>query len=81
MGDARTVANILLHGVSGELVVMGNTYKGAMPSFQQLGDDQYQCFAAGANGAIVGNYLTTTGAGIKEDLERLAAMGFTFERG
>ena len=48
---------------------------------QQLGDDQYRCFAAGANGAIVGNYLTTTGAGIKEDLERVSAMGFTFDRG
>lgn len=47
---------------------------------QQLGDDQYRCFAAGANGAIVGNYLTTTGAGIEDDLRRLLAMGFTFER-
>lgn len=47
---------------------------------QQLGDDQYRCFAAGANGAIVGNYLTTTGAGIEDDLRRLTAMGFTFER-
>jgi len=37
-GDERTVANILLHGVSGELTVMGNTFKGAMPSFQQLSD-------------------------------------------
>ncbi len=46
---------------------------------QQLGDDQYRCFAAGANGAIVGNYLTTTGSGIAEDLRRLAALGYTFE--
>jgi biotin synthase len=48
---------------------------------QQLGDEQYQCFAAGANGAIVGNYLTTTGSGIAEDLRHISAMGFTFERG
>jgi biotin synthase len=48
---------------------------------QQLGDEQYHCFAAGANGAIVGNYLTTTGSGIVEDLCHLSAMGFTFERG
>ena len=47
---------------------------------QQLGDDQYRCFAAGANGAIVGNYLTTTGSGIAEDLRQLAAQGYTFER-
>jgi len=48
---------------------------------QQLGDDQYQCFAAGANGAIVGDYLTTTGSTVAEDLQRLAVMGFTFVRG
>jgi len=47
---------------------------------QQLGEAQYQCFAAGANGAIVGNYLTTTGSGIIDDLEHLAALGFTFDR-
>ena len=47
---------------------------------QQLGEAQYQCFAAGANGAIVGNFLTTDGTGIAGDLHHLAAMGFTFER-
>jgi biotin synthase len=47
---------------------------------QQLGDDQYQCFTAGANGAIVGNYLTTDGTGIAEDLRHLAALGFSFAR-
>jgi biotin synthase len=47
---------------------------------QQLGSDQYRCFTAGANGAIVGNYLTTTGSSINQDLTRLSAMGFTFAR-
>ncbi|MCW5203256.1 MAG: biotin synthase BioB [Candidatus Electrothrix communis] len=47
---------------------------------QQLGKEQYRCFAAGANGAIVGNYLTTTGSSITEDLEALEKMGFTFRR-
>jgi biotin synthase len=47
---------------------------------QQLGANQYRCFSAGANGAIVGNYLTTTGSSIAEDLRQLAALGFTFER-
>jgi len=46
---------------------------------QQLGDDQYKCFSSGANGAIVGNYLTTTGSGIAGDLEALTALGFTFD--
>ncbi len=45
---------------------------------QQLGGNQYRCFTAGANGAIVGNYLTTVGSGIKEDLAALTELGFTF---
>jgi biotin synthase len=42
----------------------------------QLGDDQYRCFQAGANGAIVGNYLTTTGNSIVEDLQMIESLGF-----
>lgn len=37
-GDTRILANIVLHGVSGEISVAGQSYKGAMPSFAQLGD-------------------------------------------
>ncbi len=46
---------------------------------QQLGKEQYRCFTSGANGAIVGNYLTTTGSGVAGDLEALTALGYTFE--
>lgn len=45
-GDERTVANILLHGVSGELTVMGNPYKGAMPPFRQLSDIELAAVAS-----------------------------------
>ena len=45
---------------------------------QQLGREQYRCFEAGANGAMVGNYLTTSGGSIKEDLRTFSAMGFSF---
>jgi biotin synthase len=45
---------------------------------QQLGEDQYRCFMAGANGAMVGNYLTTTGSSIEEDLRHFTVMGFSF---
>jgi biotin synthase len=45
---------------------------------QQLGAGQYQCFSAGANGAIVGNYLTTEGSSISADLTKLREMGFVF---
>ena len=47
---------------------------------QQLGQEQYRCFTSGSNGAIVGNYLTTTGSGIQGDLEQLSALGYTFAR-
>ena len=38
IGEPRVLANILLHGVDGELTVKGTAYKGAMPAFGQLGD-------------------------------------------
>lgn len=45
---------------------------------QQLGRDQYRCFTAGANGAMVGNYLTTIGSAMADDLRTFSGMGFTF---
>ncbi|NMM77706.1 cytochrome c [Acidovorax sp. SRB_24] len=45
-GDARTLANILLHGVEGEIEVAGTTYKGAMPAFQQLSDAELAAVAS-----------------------------------
>jgi biotin synthase len=38
--------------------------------------EQYKLFRAGANGAIVGDYLTTAGAGVAEDLVELKKLGF-----
>lgn len=45
---------------------------------QQLGKDQYRCFTAGANGVMVGNYLTTSGTEVADDLRILQTMGFLF---
>lgn len=45
---------------------------------QQLGAEQYRCFTAGANGAMVGNYLTTSGSAIGDDLRNFTALGFSF---
>lgn len=47
---------------------------------QQLGEAQYRCFTSGANGAIVGNYLTTNGNELEQDLAQIRALGFTFAR-
>ncbi|OQX18923.1 MAG: biotin synthase BioB [Desulfobulbaceae bacterium A2] len=46
---------------------------------QQLGNEQYLCFRAGANGAIVGNYLTTKGNPLAEDLAAIRALGYQLE--
>jgi len=45
-GDERAVANILLHGITGDITVAGNVFKGAMPSFQQLGDAELAAVAS-----------------------------------
>lgn len=45
-GDERMLANILLHGVSGEISVAGASFNGAMPSFQQLGDAELAAVAS-----------------------------------
>jgi mono/diheme cytochrome c family protein len=45
-GDERTVANILLHGITGEITVMGTTFKGAMPAFAQLSDAELAAVAS-----------------------------------
>jgi len=42
--------------------------------------DQYRCFTAGANGAIVGNYLTTAGNSLAEDLENIHQLGYSLQR-
>ena len=42
VGSQTRLVQILLHGVSGEIVVKGNTYKGAMPAFAALEDARHR---------------------------------------
>lgn len=37
-GSPKVLANILLHGIDGEITVKGTKYKGLMPAFAQLSD-------------------------------------------
>lgn len=41
-----------------------------------LGDAQDRCFTSGANGAIVGNYLTTAGNNLEQDIDMFRRLGF-----
>lgn len=40
LGDEKTLSNILLHGINGEIVVKGTPYKGAMPAWKAMSDDE-----------------------------------------
>jgi biotin synthase len=41
-----------------------------------LGNEQKRCFSSGANGAIVGDYLTTAGNSLLQDIEMFRELGF-----
>ncbi len=41
-----------------------------------LEDKGYSCFVSGANATITGDYLTTSGISMKEDMENIEALGF-----
>jgi mono/diheme cytochrome c family protein len=40
VGDDKILTHILLHGVNGEIEVKGAIYKGAMPAWKSLSDDE-----------------------------------------
>ena len=50
---AHAVANILLHGITGEITVMGTTFKGAMPAFAQLSDAELAAVASYVRAEVV----------------------------
>lgn len=45
-GDERTLANILLHGITGQITVKGTAFTGAMPAFAQLSDEELAAVAS-----------------------------------
>ncbi len=45
-----------------------------------LGEEQAKCFTSGANGAIVGNYLTTVGQELQQDIDMFRSLGFKVDR-
>lgn len=50
-GEPRILANILLHGVTGEIEVEGQIYQGQMPAFAQLSDAELAGVASYIRGA------------------------------
>lgn len=44
-GEVKALIAILLHGISGEIEVRGESFKGVMPSFKQLTDAQIAALA------------------------------------
>lgn len=44
-GNERMLANILLHGIDGEIEVLGVKYQGSMPPFERLSDGELAALA------------------------------------
>jgi biotin synthase len=44
-----------------------------------LGDDEYKGYTAGINSLIVGNYLTTLGKSVEQEIQSLRAAGYVIE--
>lgn len=49
-GDERVLANILLHGIDGEIEVLGAKYQGSMPAFERLSDGELAALATWVRG-------------------------------
>ncbi|MEW6348105.1 MAG: biotin synthase BioB [Thermodesulfobacteriota bacterium] len=62
------------------LVLPHATIKIAGGREKNLGDFQAMALRSGANGMIVGGYLTTSGRAVEEDLRMIAQAGYTMER-
>lgn len=80
-GDARIVANILLHGVNGELEVAGQTYQGMMPPFPQLSDEELAAVATYIRSAWSNKADAITADFIKTEREAGAERTGPFEGG
>lgn len=79
-GDERVLANILLHGVTGDITVAGNDFKGSMPSFQQLGDAELAAVATYIR-SNWGNRAAPIQAGVFAAERKAAARKTPFDGG
>lgn len=79
-GDARVLANILLHGVEGEIEVAGTVYKGSMPAFAQLADAELAGIASYVR-ASWSNQAEPTQAALFEQERKASARSKPFEGG
>ncbi len=62
------------------LILPKATIKIAGGREKNLGDFQAMALRAGANGMIVGGYLTTSGRAVEDDLRMIEQAGYTMER-
>jgi len=61
------------------LILPNKTLKFAGGREDALGDEEYKGYAAGINAMLAGNYLTTPGKNLDEELRRLEAAGYSAE--
>lgn len=79
-GDERVLANIVLYGITGEISVGGQTYKGAMPAFPQLSDADLAAVLSHVRGAW-SNKSAPLKAALVEKERKAAARSTPFAGG
>lgn len=77
-GDSEVMASIVVHGLSGEIEVSGQTFKGAMPSFSKLKNEELAAILTYVRGSWGNSASEVTAAQVeatRDDLENGAWKG------
>lgn len=74
VGDPKVLTSILLHGLQGEIVVKGTTYKGVMPAFGTLADAEIAAVLTYIRGDWGNQAAPVTEAAVKAQREATQAQ-------
>ncbi len=74
VGSEKVLASILLHGINGVIQVKGTTYKGAMPAFGTLADEEIAAVLSYIRGEWGNAAAPLNGAAVKAQREATASQ-------
>ncbi|MFT5534881.1 MAG: mono/diheme cytochrome c family protein [Burkholderiaceae bacterium] len=80
-GDEKILTHILLHGIVGELEVKGVVYKGAMPAWAMMSDDELAGVMTYIRGEWGNNAAPITAATVKTEREATKARTSPYNGG
>ena len=81
VGSEKVLISILLHGLQGEIVVKGNTYKGVMPAFGTLADEEIAAVLTYIRSDWGNQAAPVTPAAVKAQREATQAQKGAYEGG